>query len=174
MENSKSEVSSDIKPLPQKPVFDLDNLDEAFNAKPKFPEKPAAPAAEKPEAKAEAPKKPELDLDSIPDTAEAKPADEAEPETAPKEEEKPSEPVVLPASEPSKPVETTANGPAAEEPAPAPKPAPVPIKVDPNAKAAELSDFESRVLQLKEKLDSSEISAEDYAAEKKKLISTLY
>lgn len=165
MEASKPEPKSDIKPLPKKPVFDLNNLDEAFNAKPKFPEKPAAPAAEQPAPKAEAPKKPELDLDSIPDAAEAKPAAEIKPEptvTAPKAEEKTAEPVVLPAAEPSKPVEV------------APKPAPAPIRVNPNAKAAELNDFESAVIKLKERLDSGEISAEEYAAEKKKLIATLY
>ena len=163
MENSKPEIKSDIKPLPKKPVFDLDNLDEAFNAKPKFPEKPAAPAAEQPAPKAETPKKPELDLDSIPDAI-----DEIKPEpavTAPK-----AEPVVLPSIEPAKPVETAE--PIAEKPAP--KPAPAPIKVNPNAKAAELNDFESAVIKLKERLDSGEISAEEYAAEKKKLIATLY
>lgn len=168
MENSKPEIKSDIKPLPKKPVFDLDNLDEAFNAKPKFPEKPAAPAAEQPAPKAETPKKPELDLDSIPDAI-----DEIKPEpavTAPKAEEKPAEPVVLPSIEPAKPVETAE--PIAEKPAP--KPAPAPIKVNPNAKAAELNDFESAVIKLKERLDSGEISAEEYAAEKKKLIATLY
>lgn len=168
MENSTSETKPDIKPLPKKPVFDLDNLDEAFNAKPKFPEKPAATAAEQPETKAEASKKPELDLDSIPDAI-----DEIKPEsavTAPKAEEKPAEPVILPAAEPAKPVETAE--PAAEKPAP--KPAPAPIRVNPNAKAAELNDFESAVIKLKERLDSGEISAEEYAAEKKKLISTLY
>lgn len=164
MENSTSETKPDIKPLPKKPVFDLDNLDEAFNAKPKFPEKPAATAADKPEAKAEAPKKPELDLDSIPDAI-----DEIKPEpavTTPKAEEKPAEPVILPAAEPAKPVETAE--PVAE------KPAPAPIRVNSNAKAAELNDFESAVIKLKERLDSGEISAEEYAAEKKKLISTLY
>ena len=168
MENSKSEIKPDIKPLPKKPVFDLDNLDEAFNAKPKFPEKPAATAADKPEAKAEAPKKPELDLDSIPDAI-----DEIKPEpavTTPKAEEKPAEPVILPAAEPAKPVETAE--PVTEKPAP--KPAPAPIRVNSNAKAAELNDFESAVIKLKERLDSGEISAEEYAAEKKKLISTLY
>lgn len=160
MEASKPEPKSDIKPLPKKPVFDLNNLDEAFNAKPKFPEKPAS--------KAETPKKPELDLDSIPDAI-----DETKPEpavTAPKAEEKPAEPVVLPAAEPTKPVETAE--PVAEKPAP--KPAPAPIRVNPNAKATELNDFESAVIKLKERLDSGEISAEEYAAEKKKLISTLY
>lgn len=165
MEASKPEIKSDIKPLPKKPVFDLDNLDEAFNAKPKFPEKPAAPAAEKPAPKAEAPKKPELDLDSIPDAAEAKPAAEIKPEpaaAAPKAEEK--------AAEPAKPVEIPE--PAAEKPAP--KPAPAPVRVNPNAKAAELNDFESAVIKLKERLDSGEISADEYASEKKKLISTLY
>ena len=168
MENSTSETKPDIKPLPKKPVFDLDNLDEAFNAKPKFPEKPAATAAEQPAPKAEAPKKPELDLDSIPDTI-----DEIKPEpavTTPKAEEKPAEPVILPAAEPAKPVETAE--PVAEKPAF--KPAPAPIRVNPNAKAAELNDFESAVIKLKERLDSGEISAEEYAAEKKKLISTLY
>lgn len=168
MENSTSETKPDIKPLPKKPVFDLDNLDEAFNAKPKFPEKPAATAAEQPAPKAEAPKKPELDLDSIPDAI-----DEIKPEpavTTPKTEEKPAEPVVLPAAEPAKPVETVE--PVAEKPAP--KPAPAPIRVNSNAKAAELNDFESAVIKLKERLDSGEISAEEYAAEKKKLISTLY
>lgn len=168
MENSTSETKPDIKPLPKKPVFDLDNLDEAFNAKPKFPEKPAATAAEQPAPKAEAPKKPELDLDSIPDTI-----DEIKPEpaiTAPKAEEKPAEPVILPAAEPAKPVETAE--PVTEKPAP--KPAPAPIRVNSNAKAAELNDFESAVIKLKERLDSGEISAEEYAAEKKKLISTLY
>ena len=168
MENSTSETKPDIKPLPKKPVFDLDNLDEAFNAKPKFPEKPAATAAAQPEAKAEAPQKPELDLDSIPDAI-----DEIKPDpavTAPKAEKKPAEPVVLPAAEPAKPVETAE--PVAEKPAP--KPAPAPIRVNPNAKAAELNDFESAVIKLKERLDSGEISAEEYAAEKKKLISTLY
>lgn len=168
MENSTSETKPDIKPLPKKPVFDLDNLDEAFNAKPKFPEKPAATADEHPEAKAEAPKKPELDLDSIPDAI-----DEIKPEpavTAPKAEEKPAEPVILPAAEPAKPVETAE--PVTEKPAP--KPAPAPIRVNSNAKAAELNDFESAVIKLKERLDSGEISAEEYAAEKKKLISTLY
>lgn len=157
MENSKPETKPDIKPLPKKPVFDLDNLDEAFNAKPKFPEKPAAPAAEQPAPKAETPKKPELDLDSIPDAI-----DEIKPEpavTAPKAEEKPSEPV-----ETAEPVAEKS----------APKPAPAPIRVNPNAKAAELNDFESAVVKLKERLDSGEISAEEYAAEKKKLISTLY
>lgn len=168
MENSTSETKPDIKPLPKKPVFDLDNLDEAFNAKPKFPEKPAATAAEQPEAKAEAPQKPELDLDSITDAIdEIKPAPAV---TAPKAEKKPAEPVILPAAEPAKPVETAE--PAAEKPAP--KPAPAPIRVNPNAKAAELNDFESAVIKLKERLDSGEISAEEYAAEKKKLISTLY
>ena len=82
--------------------------------------------------------------------------------TAPKAEEKTAEPVVLPAAEPSKPVEV------------APKPTPAPIRVNPNAKAAELNDFESAVIKLKERLDSGEISAEEYAAEKKKLIATLY
>ena len=168
MENSTSETKPDIKPLPKKPVFDLDNLDEAFNAKPKFPEKPAAPAAEQPAPKAEAPKKPELDLDSIPDAI-----DEIKPEpaiTAPKAKEKPAEPVVLAAAEPAKPVETAE--PVAEKPAS--KPATAPIRVNSNAKAAELNDFESAVIKLKERLDSGEISAEEYAAEKKKLISTLY
>ena len=168
MENSTSETKPDIKSLPKKPVFDLDNLDEAFNAKPKFPEKPAATAADKPEAKAEAPKKPELDLDSIPDAI-----DEIKPEpavTTPKAEKKPAEPVILPAAEPAKPVETAE--PVTEKPAP--KPAPAPIRVNPNAKAAELNDFESAVIKLKERLDSGEISAEEYVAEKKKLISTLY
>lgn len=168
MENSTSETKPDIKPLPKKPVFDLDNLDEAFNAKPKFPEKPAATAADKPEAKAEAPKKPELDLDSIPDAI-----DEIKPEpavTTLKAEEKPADPVVLPTAEPTKPVETAE--PVTEKPAP--KPAPAPIRVNPNAKAAELNDFESAVIKLKERLDSGEISAEEYAAEKKKLIATLY
>lgn len=155
MEASKPEIKSDIKPLPKKPVFDLDNLDEAFNAKPKFPEKPAAPAAEKPAPKAEAPKKPELDLDSIPDAAEIKPEPAS---AAPKAEEK--------AAEPAKPVEIPE--PAAE------KPAPAPVRVNPNAKAAELNDFESAVIKLKERLDSGEISADEYASEKKKIISTLY
>lgn len=168
MENSTSETKPDIKPLPKKPVFDLDNLDEAFNAKPKFPEKPAATAAEQPAPKAKAPKKPELDLDSIPDAI-----DEINPEpavTAPKAEKKPAEPVVLPVAEPAKPVETAE--PVAEKPAS--KPATAPIRVNSNAKAAELNDFESAVIKLKERLDSGEISAEEYAAEKKKLISTLY
>lgn len=168
MENSKPEIKPDIKSLPKKPVFDLDNLDEAFNAKPKFPERPVAPAAEQPVPKAETPKKPELDLDSIPDAIDEIKSEPAV--TAPKAEEKPAEPVILPAAEPSKPVETAE--PVAEKPAP--KPAPAPIRVNPNAKAAKLNDFESAVIKLKEKLDSGEISAEEYAAEKKKLISTLY
>ena len=78
--------------------------------------------------------------------------------------------MILPAAEPAKPVETAE--PVTEKPAP--KPAPAPIRVNPNAKAAELNDFESAVIKLKERLDSGEISAEEYVAEKKKLISTLY
>lgn len=146
---------SDIKPLPKKPVFDLDNLEEAFSAKPKFPEKAAALKTENSISKAETPEKPELDLDSIPDS---KPAAAAPVEAKP---------------ESSKPIETPkSSSPVAEKSAPAPKPAPA--RVNPNAKAAELTDFESAVIKLKERYDSGELSAEEYAAEKKKLISTLY
>ena len=161
----------DIKPLPKKPIFDLDNLEEAFNAKPQY-----APAPK--------PKKPALDLESIPDSAplpkqEKKavvPAPEVKSEPAPvtKPEVIP-EPVAV--SEPAPIIEEPVNEVkpvSAPEPAPAPKPAPAPVKINPNGKVAELSEFETAVIKLKERRDSGELSPEEYAAEKKKLISTLY
>lgn len=170
-------AKSDIKPLPKKPIFDLDNLEEAFTAKPQFAPNPK-PKAEAPKAASpvadEAPAKPALDLENIPDAAPlpkpekkaAEPAPEikAEPAAAPVPEIIP-EPVPEPAPVVSETV-------IEAEPVPAPKPAPV--KINPNGKAAELSEFETAVINLKAKRDSGELTPEEYAVEKKKLISTLY
>ena len=187
-------AKSDIKPLPKKPIFDLDNLEEAFNAKPQYapapkpkaeePKKTAPVADEAPVKPAPKPKKPALDLESIPDSAPlpkqekkaAVPAPEVKSEPAPvtKPEVIP-EPVAV--SEPAPIIEEPVNEVkpvSAPEPAPAPKPAPAPVKINPNGKAAELSEFETAVIKLKERRDSGELSPEEYAAEKKKLISTLY
>lgn len=179
-------TKSDIKPLPKKPIFDLDNLEEAFSAKPQYapapqpkaeePKKPAPVTDEAPVKPAPKPKKPALDLESIPDAAplpkqeknaavpapevKAEPAPVAKPEVIP-------EPEAVPDSVIEEPV-------SAPEPAPTPKPAPAPVKINPNGKAAELSEFESAVIKLKERRDSGELSPEEYALEKKKLISTLY
>lgn len=206
IDSSKSE----IKPLPKKPIFDLDNLEEAFNAKPK-----AAPKAEKP-SPAEAPAKPKAEkaekpiivgMDDISDAIDALPktkkkVSEPTPEPAPVEIK--SEPALEPIPEPApdeippvqeiipeeipeaasepEPVEEIAPEPepapaeieSVPKPVPDPAPAAEPVRVNPVGKAAELSEFESAVIALKAKRDSGEISADEYAAEKKKLISTLY
>ncbi len=192
-------AKTDIKPLPKKPVFDLDNLEEAFNAKPMYPQKPkpkadapkkpeldlgsipdAAPVKPAPEPK---PKKPVLDLDEIADAVVPLPKPEKKAEKpAPviKEEPAPApEPEIIPEPAPQPaPIAaetvTEAEPVPVPEPAPAPKPAPAPLKINPNGKAAELSEFETAVIKLKERRDSGELSPEEYAAEKKKLISTLY
>lgn len=177
-------TKSDIKPLPKKPIFDLDNLEEAFNAKPKFepnpkpkaeaPKKPAPIADEAPEKSAN--KKPELDLESIPDAApvakrkEKTPVVKEEPAPAPEPEVIPepvSEPVIEGTVIEAEPVPVS-------KPVPVPNPSPAPVKINPNGKASALSEFETAVLKLKERRDSGELSPEEYTAEKKKLISTLY
>lgn len=183
-------TKTDIKPLPKKPIFDLDNLEEAFNAKPQYvpaskpkaeAPKKAAPAAEEAPAKP-APKKPVLDLDSIPDAAPVIMQEEKAAEPVP---EIAAEPVSIPEPEiiheaevipePVIPEAVSEPEPApVPEPAPAPKPAPVPVRINPNGKASELSEFETAVIRLKERRDSGELSPEEYASEKKKLISTLY
>lgn len=180
-------TKSDIKPLPKKPIFDLDNLDEAFNAKPQYappkpkaevPKKPVPPTDEAPVKPAPAPKpqKPALDLESIPDAVPAPMQEKKASEPVP---EIKAEPVFIPEPVPVAPApapvaEKADEAESAPEPVPAPKPAPIPIKINPNGKAAELSEFETAVMKLKERRDSGELSPEEYASEKKKLISTLY
>lgn len=176
-------AKTDIKPLPKKPIFDLDNLEEAFNAKPQYtppnpkaevPKKPIPAAEEAPVKPAPAPKpqKPALDLESIPDAAPEAVQEKKAPEPAPEIKAEPvviPEPEVIPEPAPVAPVPA----PVIEEAA-VPKPAPAPIKINPNGKAAELSEFETAVMSLKQRRDSGELSPEEYASEKKKLIATLY
>lgn len=128
-------------------------------------------------AKEAAPKKPALDLDSIPDKAEAVPAPAPTPapaaEPAPVKEEVPVQEV--------KPVQATVQpepaAPVEEKPVqPAVTPAPVKAapRVNPNGKPSALSDFETEVRKLKALKDEGKITAEEYAAHKKKLVSELY
>ena len=123
-------------------------------------------------AKEAAPKKPALDLDSIPDKAEAVPAPAPAPvpaaEPAPVKEEVPIQEV--------KPVQATVQpepaAPVEEKPIqPAVTAAP---RVNPNGKPSALSDFETEVRKLKALKDEGKITAEEYAAQKKKLVSELY
>ena len=126
-------------------------------------------------AKEAAPKKPALDLDSIPDKAEAvptpAPAPAAEPapvkEEVPVQEVKPVEATVQP--EPAAPIEENPVQPAVTT-APV-KAAP---RVNSNGKPSALSDFETEVRKLKALKDEGKITAEEYAAQKKKLVSELY
>ena len=123
-------------------------------------------------AKEAAPKKPALDLDSIPDKAEAVPAPAPAPvpaaEPAPVKEEvsiqevKPVQATVQP--EPAAPVEEKPIQPAVTA---APR-------VNPNGRPSALSDFETEVRKLKALKDEGKITAEEYAAQKKKLVSELY
>lgn len=116
-------------------------------------------------AKEAAPEKPALDLDSIPDKAEAEPAPVKEEVSV--QEVKPVQPAVQP--EPVAPVEEKPVQPAVT---------PVPVKaaprVNPNGKPSALSDFETEVRKLKALKDEGKITAEEYAAQKKKLVSELY
>ncbi len=123
-------------------------------------------------AKEAAPKKPALDLDSIPDKAEAVPAPAPAPvpaaEPAPVKEEVPIQEV--------KPVQATVQpepaAPVEEKPIqPAVTAAP---RVNPNGSPSALSDFETEVRKLKALKDEGKITAEEYAAQKKKLVSELY
>lgn len=130
-------------------------------------------------AKEAAPEKPALDLDSIPDKAEAVPspapapvpAPVAEPapvkEEVPVQEVKPVQATVQP--EPVAPVEEKPVQPAA-----APAPVKAAPRVNPNGKPSALSDFETEVRKLKALKDEGKITAEEYAAQKKKLVSELY
>lgn len=132
-------------------------------------------------AKEAAPEKPSLDLDSIPDKAEAVPspapapapvpAPVAEPapvkEEVPVQEVKPVQATIQP--EPVAPVEEKPVQPAA-----APAPVKAAPRVNPNGKPSALSDFETEVRKLKALKDEGKITAEEYAAQKKKLVSELY
>ena len=124
-------------------------------------------------AKEAAPKKPALDLDSIPDKAVSSsrtpapaPVPAAEPapvkEEVPIQEVKPVQATVQP--EPAAPVEEKPIQPAVTA---APR-------VNPNGRPSALSDFETEVRKLKALKDEGKITAEEYAAQKKKLISELY
>ncbi|MGN1107314.1 MAG: SHOCT domain-containing protein [Huintestinicola sp.] len=189
-------TKTDIKPLPKKPIFDLDNLEEAFNAKPQFTPPPKADTVKKPAPVAEEVpektehKKPILDLDSIPDAAPVTSKEEKAPEIIAEPVQEPisneiPKPVPEPAQETEEPINEPEPAPAVlsepepvavsePEPEPVPAPKPAPVKINPNGKAAALSEFEAAVIKLKERLDNGEISSEEYASEKKKLISTLY
>ncbi|MCI7766968.1 MAG: hypothetical protein MSJ26_03170 [Oscillospiraceae bacterium] len=189
-------AKSDIKPLPKKPIFDFDEFDKVFSSAPKAEskaEEAPKPAAEAPapKPKAEASTKPKIiDLNNIDE------AIEAMPKQTKKKAEKPVEPVVEAAPEPvveaaPEPVVEAAPEPVIEAapesvieaapepvieaaPEPAPAPTPKPVRVNPIGKTAELSEFESAVIILKEKKDSGEITEEQYVSEKKRLIATLY
>ena len=145
--------------------------------------KPEAAKSEEEPVKPVKPLKPILDLDSIPDAVSAaavsKPVPEPVKEEAPvikeepapviKEEVKPAPAPVQkeePKAEPVKPA-----APVQAEPAPKPKPAP---RVNPNGAPSALTDFEAEVRKLKALRDEGKLTAEEYAAEKKKLISVLY
>lgn len=130
-------------------------------------------------AKEAAPEKPALDLDSIPDKAEAVPAPAPAPVPAPVAEPAPVKEEV-PVQE-VKPVQATIQpepvAPVEEKPVqPAAAPAPVKAapRVNPNGKPSALSDFETEVRKLKALKDEGKITAEEYAAQKKKLVSELY
>lgn len=126
-------------------------------------------------AKEAAPKKPALDLDSIPDKAEAVPAPAPAPvpapvaEPAPVKEEVPAQEVKPVQPEPAAPVEEKP-----VQPAVAPAPVKAAPRVNPNGKPSALSDFETEVRKLKALKDEGKITAEEYAAQKKKLVSELY
>lgn len=130
-------------------------------------------------AKEAAPEKPALDLDSIPDKAEAVPAPAPAPVPAPVAEPAPVKEEV-PVQE-VKPVQATIQpepvAPVEKKPVqPAVTPAPVKAapRVNPNGKPSALSDFETEVRKLKALKDEGKITAEEYAAQKKKLVSELY
>ena len=130
-------------------------------------------------AKEAAPEKPALDLDSIPDKAEAVPAPAPAPVPAPVAEPAPVKEEV-PVQE-VKPVQATVQpepvAPVEEKPVqPAVAPAPVKAapRVNPNGKPSALSDFETEVRKLKALKDEGKITAEEYASQKKKLVSELY
>jgi len=206
----------DIKPLPKKPKFDLDEFDDIPIPAPKASKPEENPASEKPKAKnileledidsiissmpvpkapAPAPKASEpvkeeirpiekIETPIIPEPVISEEIPEIKPEPVPAAENiKPAAEEIAPIIEEVEPV-IDEPAPVIEEVKPieakpepvkeTPKPAPAPIMVNPNGKAAELSDFESAVIALKAKLDSGEITAEEFSAEKKKLISTLY
>lgn len=154
--------------------------------------KPEAAKIEEP-VKPVKPLKPILDLDSIPDSVPVAPVSKPVPEPvkaavpvikeepAPviKEEAKPA-PAPIPApvqKEEPKPEPVKAAAPVQAElaqntePAPKPKPAP---RVNPNGAPSALNDFEAEVRKLKALRDEGKLTAEEYAAEKKKLISVLY
>lgn len=125
-------------------------------------------------AKEAAPEKPALDLDSIPDKAEAVPAPAPAPVPAPVAEPAPVKEEV-PVQE-VKPVQATIQpepvAPVEEKPVqPAVTAAP---RVNPNGRPSALSDFETEVRKLKALKDEGKITAEEYAAQKKKLVSELY
>lgn len=130
-------------------------------------------------AKEAAPEKPALDLDSIPDKAEAVPSPAPAPVPAPVAEPAPVKEEV-PVQE-VKPVQATIQpepvAPVEEKPV-QPSVAPAPVKaaprVNPNGKPSALSDFETEVRKLKALKDEGKITAEEYAAQKKKLVSELY
>lgn len=78
----------------------------------------------------------------------------------------------IPASAP-----VNVNIPVQEEKAPSiakVTPRPVTTRVNPSGNAIALNDFETEVRKLKEQLDSQQISRDEYAAEKKKLLANLY
>ncbi len=136
-----------------------------------------APAKERP---AEAPKP----VAEVKPVAEAKPVAEVKPapaENKPVETVKPAvaevKPIVV-EKVPEAPKPAVVPKPAVEikaEPVPEKKPAPAkPVLVNPNGIPSGLEDFQTAVMKLKSRMDSGEITAEEYAAEKKKLISTLY
>lgn len=183
------------KSAPAKPdissVAALNNeIAESMKALESFGSSLAAPQEKKPQAvkndepaKTVKPLKPVPDLDSIPDAVPAsdasKPVSEPVKAAAPvvaeesvpviKEEVKPA-PVSSPKEEPkTKPAQPVASVKA--EPVSKPKPAP---RVNPNGVPSALSDFEAEVKKLKVLRDEGKLTAEEYAAEKKKLISVLY
>lgn len=153
-------------------------------AVPKAPEKPAAPEKAEEKAAEPAPSAPvtaappqnevmdefpeigggvptdaeNAPAHEIPEPSEPAPAEEAKPEPAPIPEEK-SEPALK-----VKPAHVI-------KPVPAPPAAP---RVNPSGKAVALSEFEESVRSLKSRLDSNEISREEYTAERKRLLAGLY
>lgn len=151
----------------KKNVEDLNNeIAESMKALESF-EKAFTPVKEA------APKKPALDLDSIPDKAETAPAPApvAPVKTEVVQEAKPAvQPAVQPAAEPVVAAPIVEEKPIVQ-PAPVKSAAP---RVNPNGKPSALSDFETEVRKLKALKDEGKITAEEYAAQKKKLVSELY
>lgn len=171
-----SDIPKEIpKPEISEPVKDIKSvkaLNSEIEASIKALESFSSQAVLKHEAKP-MPKKPVLEPEPIP-------VKEQEPESVPELKPLVTETVPEPEEikpEPAKELEKEIPAPVEVKPAPVVTPAPAapaPAKVNPNGAAMGLDEFQTAVKKLKSMKDSGVISDEEFAAEKKKLLASLY